>query len=162
MSGQGTIYSYTVMQRADPPYAIANVTLSEGPTMMTYLVDCDFDTLAVGQPVELVCHASENGTPVPCFTPASAANLDDPAVDLMRDDRGGRRTPPPGALVERAHHTGQVGGKFGLRFSRCEASPSRASAPANPSISKAVEASNVGPAIRSQLLRAYFVHRIAL
>ena len=29
-SGRGTIYSYSVMRRASPPYAIAYVTLAEG------------------------------------------------------------------------------------------------------------------------------------
>ena len=40
-SGQGTIYTYSVMRRAAIPYAIAYVTLAEGPTMMTNIVDCD-------------------------------------------------------------------------------------------------------------------------
>jgi uncharacterized OB-fold protein len=68
-SGVGTIYSYSVMQRAEPPYAIAYVTLSEGPTMMTNIVDCDFDTLSVGQEVRLVFRESENGFHIPMFTP---------------------------------------------------------------------------------------------
>ena len=35
VSGNGTIYTYRVMRRAPIPYAIAYVTLAEGPTMMT-------------------------------------------------------------------------------------------------------------------------------
>jgi uncharacterized OB-fold protein len=70
-SGKGRIYSYSVMRRASPPYAIAYVTLAEGPTMMTNLVDCDFDALGIGQDVSLVFKPSENGTPVPCFRPLS-------------------------------------------------------------------------------------------
>lgn len=66
-SGRGTIYSYSVMRRVSPPYAIAYVTLAEGPTMMTNLVDCDFDAIVIGQPVSLVFKPSEDGTPVPCF-----------------------------------------------------------------------------------------------
>jgi len=57
--------------------------------------------------------------------------------------------------------TGEDGGKDGLRFSRCDASPSRASGPVKPSISKAVEASKAGPIMRSQLFSAYLVHRSA-
>src|SRR5690242_434807 len=38
-SGGGTIYSFSVMRRADPPYVIAYVTLDEGPAMMTNIVD---------------------------------------------------------------------------------------------------------------------------
>ena len=48
VSGPGTIYSYSVMRRAEVPYAIAYVTLNEGVTMMTNLVDCDFDRLRIG------------------------------------------------------------------------------------------------------------------
>lgn len=71
-SGCGTIYSYSVMRRVDPPYAIAYVTLAEGPTMLTNLVDCDLDALAVGQPVELAFRMSAGGVPVPCFRPAAS------------------------------------------------------------------------------------------
>ena len=69
-SGQGEIYSYSVMRRAPEPYAIAYVRLAEGTTMMTNIVQCDFDALKVGQKVKLVFIASEEGTPVPMFTPA--------------------------------------------------------------------------------------------
>ena len=69
-SGKGVIYSFSVMRRVSPNFSIAYVTLEEGPTMMTSLVDCDFDALKVGQAVELVWKASADGTPVPCFKPA--------------------------------------------------------------------------------------------
>jgi uncharacterized protein len=68
-SGQGTIYTFSVMRRAKEPYAIAYVTLKEGPTMMTNIVDCDFDRLAIGQPVTVVFAETENGPPVPMFRP---------------------------------------------------------------------------------------------
>ena len=58
------------MRRVDPVYTIAYVTLEEGPTIMTNLVDCDPDQLAIGQPVQLVWKPAADGTPVPCFTPA--------------------------------------------------------------------------------------------
>jgi uncharacterized OB-fold protein len=67
-SGRGTIYSYSVMRRVDEPYAIAYVTLEEGPTMLTNIVDCDFDALQIGQRVQLVFEVSEKGAPVPMFT----------------------------------------------------------------------------------------------
>lgn len=69
-SGKGTIYTYSVMRRADPQYVIAYVTLEEGITMMTNIVDCDFDTVAVGQAVELDFYETENGQKVPVFKPA--------------------------------------------------------------------------------------------
>ena len=68
-TGQGVIYSFSVMRRAAPPYVIAYVTLDEGPTIMTGLVDCDFDALRIGQPVRVVFARSDGGPPVPMFTP---------------------------------------------------------------------------------------------
>jgi uncharacterized protein len=68
-SGRGTIYTFSVMRRAKEPYAIAYVTLAEGPTMMTNIVDCDFDTLSIGQPVNVVFKDTDGGPPVPMFRP---------------------------------------------------------------------------------------------
>ena len=69
-SGRGTIYSYSVMRRASVPYAIAYVTLEEGVTMMTNIVDADFDALRIGQPVRVTFRPTDGGPPVPMFTPA--------------------------------------------------------------------------------------------
>ena len=69
-SGRGTIYSYSVMRRAKDPYVIAHVTLAEGPTMLTNIVDCDFDQVRIGQPVTVVFKETENGSPAPMFRPA--------------------------------------------------------------------------------------------
>ena len=68
-SGKGTIYTFSVMRRAKEPYVIAYVTLAEGPTMMTNIVDCNFDALRIGQPVNVVFKETENGPPVPMFRP---------------------------------------------------------------------------------------------
>jgi hypothetical protein len=67
-SGQGTIYSWSVMRRAPEPYAIAYVTLAEGPRMLTNIVDCSFDDLKIGKAATLVWKPAEGGTPVPMFT----------------------------------------------------------------------------------------------
>jgi len=69
VSGRGKIYAYSVMRRAETPYAIAYVTLDEGVTLLTNLIDCDFDRLRIGQEVKLVFQESEGGPPVPMFTP---------------------------------------------------------------------------------------------
>ncbi len=69
-SGKGTIYTFSVMRRVKEPYAIAHVTLAEGPTMLTNIVDCDFDKLRIGQPVAVVFKETENGPPAPMFKPA--------------------------------------------------------------------------------------------
>ncbi|HKM88168.1 MAG TPA: Zn-ribbon domain-containing OB-fold protein [Xanthobacteraceae bacterium] len=68
-SGRGTIYTFSVMRRVKEPYVIAHVTLAEGPTMLTNLVDCDFDRLRIGQPVAVVFKETENGPPAPMFRP---------------------------------------------------------------------------------------------
>jgi uncharacterized OB-fold protein len=69
-SGKGKIYTYSVMRRAPEPYVIAYVTLDEGVSMMTNIVECDFDKVRVDLPVKVVFKASENGQPVPMFAPA--------------------------------------------------------------------------------------------
>jgi uncharacterized protein len=66
-SGRGTIYSYSVMRRAKVPYAVAFVTLEEGPTMMSNLVDCDFGKLKIGQPVKLAITRRDDGLAIPTF-----------------------------------------------------------------------------------------------
>ena len=68
-SGAGTVYSWSVERRATPPYAIAFVSLPEGPTILSNLVDCDLDTIAIGQAVTLVFE-TRDGQPVPVFRPA--------------------------------------------------------------------------------------------
>jgi len=68
-SGRGAVYSYSVMRRVPVPYALAYVTLDEGVTMMTNIVDCDLDAIRIGQRVRLVFKPSEGGPPVPMFTP---------------------------------------------------------------------------------------------
>ena len=68
-AGKGVIYTFSVMRRADPQYVIAYVRLVEGITMMTNIVECDPDSLEVGQPVELLMQEAENGQKVPVFRP---------------------------------------------------------------------------------------------
>ena len=70
-SGKGTIYTFSVMERANPPYAIGYVTLAEGPKMLTNFVDCDFKALKIGQPVKVVFAKTEgDGPSMPVFAPA--------------------------------------------------------------------------------------------
>ena len=67
--GRGRIYSFSVMRRVAQQYAIAYVTLDEGVTMLTNLVDCDFDRLRIGDPVRLVFKPAAGGEMIPMFTP---------------------------------------------------------------------------------------------
>lgn len=70
-SGRGTVYSVSVTRRGGPsPFAIAYVTLEEGVTMMTNIVDCDLDTVRIGDAVQVVFKPSDGGPPVPMFRPA--------------------------------------------------------------------------------------------
>jgi len=71
-SGRGSIYTFSIMRRAKEPYAIAYVKLDEGPTMMTNIVDCNFENIAIDQQVEVVFRATEDGPPVPVFRPVQA------------------------------------------------------------------------------------------
>ncbi len=64
--GVGKIYSWSV-QRGKEPYCLAYVTLEEGPTMMTNIIDADLDTVKIGQSVKLVMKPTD-GAPVPMFT----------------------------------------------------------------------------------------------
>jgi uncharacterized protein len=69
-SGHGTVYSYTVMRRAKPVYAIAYVRLAEGATLMTNIVDCPVNEVHIGMEVEVVFHSAPGGVLVPMFRPA--------------------------------------------------------------------------------------------
>ncbi|HYJ99473.1 MAG TPA: OB-fold domain-containing protein [Burkholderiaceae bacterium] len=67
-SGRGTVYAYSTMQRVDPPYTLAYVTLAEGPTMLTNLVG--EGPYRIGMAVQVQFRPSDDGTPVPVFAPA--------------------------------------------------------------------------------------------
>jgi uncharacterized protein len=68
-SGRGSLYSFSYMRKGTPPFVMAYVTLEEGPTMMTNVVDCDPLSLRIGQAVKLIFKPSEGGFAVPCFSP---------------------------------------------------------------------------------------------
>jgi uncharacterized OB-fold protein len=70
-SGNGRIYSYSVVRRGEP-YAIAFVELDEGPRLMTNIVDCDFDAIRIGDPVAVVFRDLD-GVPTPMFSPKAGA-----------------------------------------------------------------------------------------
>jgi uncharacterized protein len=66
-SGRGRIYTFAVIRRAAapynnlPPFVLAYVELEEGPRVMTNVVDCDPDSLEIGQEVAAVFHRSAKG-----------------------------------------------------------------------------------------------------
>ena len=69
--GTGKVYSYSVM-RVGKPYAMAYVELDEGVRMMTNIVDCDLDDIAIDKKVKVVFKVTgeegNEGAFVPCFT----------------------------------------------------------------------------------------------
>ncbi|MBO6678235.1 Zn-ribbon domain-containing OB-fold protein [Parvibaculum sp.] len=69
-SGRGEIYSYSVTRQAKPPYVIAYVTLEEGVTMLTNIVDCDLEGLSIGQKVKVKFLDAGEGMALPVFAPA--------------------------------------------------------------------------------------------
>ena len=71
VAGTGVIYSFSVTRPAGAiAYCIAFVTLDDGPTMMTNIVDCDLDAVRIGQRVRVVIKRTQGGIAVPMFTPA--------------------------------------------------------------------------------------------
>ena len=59
VSGRGKVYSHSTVERPplaafEPGYVVAVVELEEGPLMLTNLVDCKPDEIAVGMPVRVV------------------------------------------------------------------------------------------------------------
>jgi hypothetical protein len=68
-SGRGTIYSFTVTRKPGPPYAMAYVALDEGVTLLTNIVNCDLDTIRIGDRVQVVFKPTEGGGALPMFRP---------------------------------------------------------------------------------------------
>ena len=70
VSGKGKVYTFSVMERANPPYCIAYVELAEGTKMMTNIVNIDFKDVKIGMDVKLTFIKTEDGPPMPFFEPA--------------------------------------------------------------------------------------------
>ncbi|TCN53423.1 hypothetical protein EV641_10667 [Rhodococcus sp. SMB37] len=73
-SGTGTLETFSVVRRAAgefeamTPYTVALVRLTEGPTMMSNVVDCAETDLAIGMPLQ-VRFEHRNEIRVPVFEP---------------------------------------------------------------------------------------------
>lgn len=79
-SGRATLYSYVISQRPAPgfdaPYAIAVVTLEEGPRMMTNIVDIAQtpEALVLDMPLRVKFHKLTDDISLPLFGPDGAAS----------------------------------------------------------------------------------------
>jgi uncharacterized protein len=76
--GTGTVYAYSVQHRpANPtmadrvPYTVALVELDEGIRMMSNIIDCAPDDVAVGMPVTVAWEDLSDGRKLPQFSPAT-------------------------------------------------------------------------------------------
>ena len=75
-TGAGEVYSFTVNRRGDgpwkevAPYVLAYVQLDEGPRVMTNIVDCDVESVRIGQRVTAVWHDTGEGNALLRFRPA--------------------------------------------------------------------------------------------
>lgn len=77
-AGTGTVYSCTVVRKGQgpfadsAPYVLAYVELDEGPRLMTNVVGCEPERVAVGQRVTVVFTDTGKGTALPRFRPDDA------------------------------------------------------------------------------------------
>jgi hypothetical protein len=76
-SGRATLYTWSTVHVNDlppfherVPYVAAIVELSEGPRMMTNVVDCDAEELAVGMSLEVRYRDLDDEFSIPVFAPA--------------------------------------------------------------------------------------------
>jgi hypothetical protein len=76
-SGDATLYTWSVVHVNDlppfherVPYIAAIVDLTEGPRMMTNVVDCDPAALTVGMPLRVSYRELTREITVPVFVPA--------------------------------------------------------------------------------------------
>ncbi len=68
-SGKGIVYSFTVVRQASPPYVLAYVTLDEGVTLLTNIVQCDPGIVRIGQSVQVTFVPSDDARQIPMFAP---------------------------------------------------------------------------------------------
>jgi uncharacterized OB-fold protein len=78
-SGKATLYSYVINHRPaapgfTPPYAIAVVTLEEGPRMMANILDCPQtpEALVLDMPLKVKFEKLDDAITLPQFVPAKA------------------------------------------------------------------------------------------
>ena len=80
-SGRATLYTWSVVHVNDlppfperVPYVAAIVDLDEGPRMMTNVVDCEFDDLAVGMALEVTFREETDDITLPVFRPRGSSS----------------------------------------------------------------------------------------
>lgn len=78
-SGNGTIYSYTVVENNSPsafaediPYVVAIIKLEEGIQMLSNIVNCDPYSVQCDMPVKVVFEELNEAFKLPKFQPTNA------------------------------------------------------------------------------------------
>jgi uncharacterized protein len=75
-NGRGTLYSYSIVHRAPlpdmvTPFVFAVIEMEEGWNLFSHLVDCAFEDVRIGMPVEVTfAKVSEHQT-LPYFKPSA-------------------------------------------------------------------------------------------
>ena len=72
LSGRGTVYSHTVVERSPRPTAPVIIELEEGLRIHSVVVDADVHALRIGDPVTMRCIPSAQGQCLPAFTTVAA------------------------------------------------------------------------------------------
>jgi len=79
-NGHGKILTFTVVRRPvseayaeDVPYVVALIKLDEGPTMMSNVVECDPESLQIGDPVQVMFEEWSKDISIPKFSPAKSS-----------------------------------------------------------------------------------------
>lgn len=67
-AGEGTVYTYTVLRARVSAKIIAYVELDEGVRMLTNIIDCEPDAVAIGKRARVTFREQADGTSVPFFT----------------------------------------------------------------------------------------------
>ena len=75
-SGQGEVISFTIVRRAvskayadEAPYVVALIKLTEGPTLMSNVVECDVESVKIEMPVEVLFEDWSEEISIPKFRP---------------------------------------------------------------------------------------------
>ena len=68
--GEGVVYSFSILRKSPSgPYALAYVTLDEGPNVLTNILDVAPEDVKIGMRVKVKLQDTEGGPPVPVFVP---------------------------------------------------------------------------------------------
>ena len=77
-SGEGVVYSFTVIHRAPSPafaaavpYVVAAVKVAEGPHLMTNITGCPADAVRIGMPVRVAFQKVSDEITLPVFEPVA-------------------------------------------------------------------------------------------